>query len=227
MKIESIQVGMPAAYYQGEQSAINKQVVHGAVHVSHDNLAGDKQADLSVHGGRDKAVYVYPREHYSYWQQPIGLFRTPRLKLPANPSGSFGENLTLSGLTEDHVYIGDTFACGDVVLQVSQAREPCWKLAYKFKQKKLVLWVISSGYTGWYMRVLQQGEISAGMALTRVEQGCEDWSVLRCNQLYHAKKLNRDKLQSILACEALSESWRMSFSKRLAYYDQHAASARD
>ena len=138
-----------------------------------------------------------------------------------------GVTLTNAEWYEDNVYIGDTFSCGDVILQVTQAREPCWKLALKFKQKKLVLWVISSGYTGWYMRVLQQGEISAGMPLTRVEQGCTDWSVRHCNQLYHAKKLNRDKLQSVLACAALSESWRVSFTKRLAYYDQHATSAGD
>ena len=225
MKIESIQVGMPAAYCRGEQSAINKQVVHGPVQVSQNNLAGDQQADLTVHGGRDKAVYVYPHEHYTYWRQRVGLFKRPRIKLPENPAGSFGENLTLSGLTEENVYIGDTFTCGDVVMQVTQAREPCWKLAYKFKQKKLVLWVITSGYTGGYLRVLKEGQISAGMPLTRIEQGCQDWSVLQCNQLYHSNRLNRDKLESILACQGLSKSWRRSFSKRLEYVDKHTPSA--
>jgi len=215
MKIESIQVGTPTDYFQNQQSSINKQPVDGPIYVGVDNLAGDKQADLAVHGGRDKAVYVYPKEHYSYWQQSTGLLRTPRLKLPKNPHGSFGENLTLSGLIEDTVYIGDVFACGEVVLQVTQPREPCWKLAFKFKQKKLPMWVITSGRTGWYMRVLQEGTIESGMTITQVEQGCQDWSVLTCNQLYHGRTVNPDKLKLLVDCAALSQSWRNSFERRL------------
>jgi len=215
MKIESIQVGTPTDYFQNQQSSINKQPVDGPIYVGVDNLAGDKQADLAVHGGRDKAVYVYPKEHYSYWQQSTGLLRTPRLKLPKNPHGSFGENLTLSGLIEDMGYIGDVFACGEVVLQVTQPREPCWKLAFKFKQKKLPMWVITSGRTGWYMRVLQEGTIESGMTITQVEQGCQDWSVLTCNQLYHGRTVNPDKLKSLVDCAALSQSWHNSFERRL------------
>lgn len=221
MKIESIQVGAPTAFYQDKQSAINKQVVAGSVYVHYDNLAGDKQADLSVHGGRDKAVYVYPYEHYSHWRQRIGLLRRPRVKLPDNPCGSFGENFTVSGLTENNVYIGDIFQCGDTTLQVTQARVPCWKLAHKFKQKNLPMWVITSGFTGWYMRVLEEGEVHAGMALRRIQAGCEKWTVLQCNQLYHSRRLARDKLVSILGCEGLSDSWRTSFRSRLDYYDKH------
>ena len=215
MKIESIQVGTPTDYFQNQQSSINKQPIDGPIYVGVDNLAGDKQADLAVHGGRDKAVYVYPKEHYSYWQQSTGLLRTPRLKLPKNPHGSFGENLTLSGLIEDTVYIGDVFACGEVVLQVTQPREPCWKLAFKFKQKKLPMWVITSGRTGWYMRVLQEGTIESGMTITQVEQGCQDWSVLTCNQLYHGRTVNPDKLKLLVDCAALSQSWHNSFERRL------------
>jgi MOSC domain-containing protein YiiM len=215
MKIDSIQVATPTDYFREQQSAINKQTVSGPIHVGKNNLSGDKQADLQVHGGRDKAVYVYPHEHYSYWSQATGLFKTSRLKLSENPNGSFGENLTVSGLTEDHAYIGDVFACGDVLLQITQPREPCWKLAFKFKQKKLPQWVITSGRTGWYMRVLQEGEINTDMSFTRIKRGCQDWSVLSCNQLYHNKKLNPEKLKSMLACEGLSESWRNSFQKRL------------
>lgn len=215
MKIESIQVGTPTDYFQNQQSSINKQPVDGPIYVGVDNLAGDKQADLAVHGGHDKAVYVYPKEHYSYWQESTGLLRTPRLKLPKNPHGSFGENLTLSGLIEDMVYIGDVFACGEVVLQVTQPREPCWKLAFKFKQKKLPMWVITSGRTGWYMRVLQEGIIESGMTITQVEQGCQDWSVFTCNQLYHGRTVNPDKLKSLVNCAALSQSWRNSFERRL------------
>lgn len=215
MKITSIQVGTPTNYLHNQKSAINKQPVDGPIYVGVDNLAGDKQADLQVHGGRDKAVYVYPMEHYAYWQQSTGLLRKPRLKLPKNPHGSFGENLTLSGLSEDKVCIGDVFACGEVLLQVTQPREPCWKLAFKFKQKKLPMWVITSGRTGWYMRVLNEGEIEGGMTMTQVEQGCQDWSVLTSNQLYHSKIANPDKLESIIHCAGLSESWRSSFERRL------------
>lgn len=227
MKIESIQIATPRDYFQGQQSAINKQTVFGPIHVGANNLVGDRQADLQVHGGRDKAVYVYPQEHYSYWQQASGLLRTARVKLPENPHGSFGENLTVSGDTEDNVYIGDVFACGEALLQVTQAREPCWKLAYKFKQKKLPMWVISSGRTGWYMRVLKEGVINTSNALTLVEAGCQQWSVMSCNQLYHNKKLNSAKLESVLTCEGLSDSWRRSFEKRLEIALQLQSSRRN
>jgi MOSC domain-containing protein YiiM len=133
----------------------------------------------------------------------------------------------VSGDTEDNVYIGDVFACGEALLQVTQAREPCWKLAYKFKQKKLPMWVISSGRTGWYMRVLKEGVINTSNALTLVEAGCQQWSVMSCNQLYHNKKLNSAKLESVLTCEGLSDSWRRSFEKRLEIALQLQSSRRD
>ena len=217
MKIDSIHVGRPKRFQQETLSAIHKQQVTGFIYLNKENLVGDQQADLSVHGGLDKAVYAYTKQHYAYWQQPIGLLRRPRIRLSNEPQGAFGENLCLTGADENSIFIGDTFQCGEAILQVSQPRQPCWKLGHKFKQKRLPQWVISSGYTGWYLRVLQEGELCAGMPLKKIESGCSLWSVNRCNQLFYARGLRRDDLISILQCDTLSSTWHEDFSKRLAY----------
>ena len=220
MKIESIHVGKPKAFQDEILSAISKQPAQGLIRLNKENLVDDQQADLSVHGGLDKAVYAYPKQHYTYWQQRVGLLRRPRIQLPSEPQGAFGENLCLSGADEHSVLIGDTFQCGEAILQVTQPRQPCWKLGHKFKQKRLPNWVISSGYTGWYLRVLQEGEIAAGMQLEKIESGCSLWSVNRCNQLFYQRGLRRADLISILQCDKLSSTWHDDFSKRLAYLDK-------
>jgi MOSC domain-containing protein YiiM len=171
------------------------------------NLAGDGQADLSVHGGVDKAVYAYPVEHYPPWMAELGLAELPY--------GGFGENLTVSGLLEPEVCIGDVYQAGTVRLQVSQPRGPCWKLARRWGIKDLALRFTQSGRTGFYLRVLQEGLLEAGMTLERVERPAPEWSVLR------AHRLMQDVGADPMAAERLSDeptlaaSWRASFKRRL------------
>tara|TARA_B110000977_G_scaffold120770_2_gene155432 strand:+ start:7944 stop:8609 length:666 start_codon:yes stop_codon:yes gene_type:complete len=220
MKIESIHVGKPKAFQGDILSSIEKSLVQGSIRLNHENLVGDQQSDLTVHGGVDKAVYAYPQQHYAYWQQRVGLFRRQRIALPENPQGALGENLCLSGCDEKNILIGDTFQCGTVILQVTQPRQPCWKLGHKFQQKKLPQWMLMTGYTGWYLRVLEEGEIAAGMSLEKIASGCSQWTVSRCNDLFYARGLRRADLESILQCDTLSKVWHDDFSNRLAYLNK-------
>lgn len=208
MKIESIQVGKPRDIDKNWTTAIYKSTVPGPVYLGEQNLDGDQQADLSVHGGPDKAVNVYPIEHYRYWNQRarLGVFR--RINLPKQINGSFGENFTISGLVESEACIGDIFKIGEALVQISQPRQPCWKLARKFKQPKLPFWVQQTSKSGWYFRVLETGNVSAGNSLKRIDQPFPQWTIVTANQLMYAPNKNKDQLQQISECEALSESWK-------------------
>ena len=215
MRIESIQVGQPAKLASDWTSAIFKSPVQGPVYLSKLNLAGDRQADLKVHGGPDKAVNVYPKEHYRYWSQRVRFLLRKRIRLPRNPNGSFGENFTVSSLTEKDVFIGDTFEIGNAIVQISQPRQPCWKLARKFKQPKLPFWVQESGKTGWYFRVLQEGEVEAGNLIELLDRPCSNWSVEKANHLMHSPQRSLTQVADILECSYLSASWRDSFEKMI------------
>ena len=217
MRIESIQVGQPKSIAKDWTTAIYKTPVNGPLFLSETNLEGDRQADLNVHGGVDKAVNVYPLEHYAYWSQRRYFF-FKRLNLPASVNGSFGENFTVSGLHEDQVFIGDTFAVGEAVVQVSQPRQPCWKLARKFKQPKLPAWVQKTGKTGWYLRVLQTGVVSPKNELTLVERGDSYWTLSRANQIMYAREKSIADIESILDCRQLSASWRKTFQNYMRRY---------
>lgn len=146
-------------------TAIHKQPVQGRVRVNKLGLAGDEQADLTVHGGLDKAVYAYPSEHYAFWaaQRLAALEREEPL-----PPGSMGENLTLQGLLEREVWVGDRLRIGSAVLQVTEPRRPCYKFAAKMGFSRAVKTMVQSGYTGFYLRVIEEGEIAAGDAVTLV-----------------------------------------------------------
>lgn len=213
MHIESIQVGTPAIIAPDWTTAIYKTTVQGRVLLSKSNLDGDKQADLNVHGGSDKAVNVYPVEHYKYWNQRARFILRKRLNLHSYPNGSFGENFTVSGCNEKNVYIGDVFEIGTAIVQISQPRQPCWKLARKLNQPKLPFWVQRTGKTGWYLRVLQEGEVGFSDNIKLVESGCCSWSVERANYLMHSPARTKEDMGSILACTHLSASWRRIFEK--------------
>jgi MOSC domain-containing protein YiiM len=164
--IVSLQVGMPQHFGDensngpsaaGWVTSIFKQSVSGPVWLSKLNLKGDAQSDLTVHGGPDKAVLAYSAEHYPAWRS--------ELRLPEFPLGAFGENLTVAGATEDDTCIGDVHQIGDAIIQVSQPRSPCWKLARKWNLADLPKRVVKSGRSGWYYRVLQEGTVEAGSDL--------------------------------------------------------------
>ncbi len=216
MHILSIQVGKPETVAADWTTAIFKHPVSGPVKLSKLNLAGDRQADLNVHGGIDKAVNVYPFEHYRYWNQRARLFFRKRIQLPQNYHGAFGENFTTRGFTEEQVCIGDTFHIGSAIVQVSQPRQPCWKLARKFNQKKLPFWVQQTGKTGWYFRVIQEGVVEAGNSFQLIEQKYPQWTLAKANELMHRPTRSLAQVENILACELLSASWQKTFTSFLA-----------
>ncbi|MGE5651112.1 MOSC domain-containing protein [Noviherbaspirillum sp. UKPF54] len=144
-------------------TGIHKQPVTGAVRVKPLGLAGDEQADLTVHGGLDKAVYAYPSEHYAFWAaQRLAVFKR---EAPL-PPGSMGENLTLEGILEREVWVGDRLHVGSAVLQVTEPRRPCYKFAAKMGFSHAVKMMVQSGFTGFYLRVIEEGEIAAGDTVT-------------------------------------------------------------
>lgn len=156
MRILSVNVGRPTEFlYRGRavRTAIFKSPVEGRLAIHRLNLVGDEQADLSVHGGPDKAVYAYTRENYTYWEQVLGA---------TLPFGQFGENLTVEGMPETEISIGDIFRMGSAVLQVSQPRTPCFKLGLKMGSPQFLKTFLESGRTGFYLRVLEEGEVGAG-----------------------------------------------------------------
>lgn len=214
--ILSIQVGLPKTMiYANPQdgraeswrSAIYKEAVSGAVWAGHTDLAGDGQADLRVHGGVDKAVYAYPAEHYPLWRDELGL--------PDMAFGAFGENLTVSGLLEAEVCIGDVFQVGEARLQISQPRGPCWKLARRWAIRGLEKSFSVTGRTGFYLRVLQEGYITPGAALERIECPAPQWTVLRAHRLLEGARSDPLAAAALSELPFLSQSCRLDLKKHL------------
>ena len=214
--ILSIQVGLPQtmscpqakdAHAETWRSGIYKKPVSGAVWASRTNLAGDGQADLGVHGGPDKAVYAYPSEHYPLWRAEMGLAEMA--------FGGFGENLTVSGLLEPEVSIGDVYRAGEALLQISQPRGPCWKLARRWGIKGVEKRFSVTGRTGFYLRVLQEGNIEAGNGLELVERPAPEWTVLRVHRLLEDFHSDPEAAAQLSELSELSESCRSSLKKNL------------
>ena len=190
-------------------TGIYKDPVEGRVRVRRTNLDGDRQADLSVHGGPDKAVYVYPSEHYPFWRR--------ELELEDLPWGSFGENLTTEGWWEDEVHVGDRFRIGTAEFAVTQPRMPCFKLAVKFDRDDIVETFLEAGRPGFYLAVLQEGSIAAGDAMERIHEDENGVTVVDIVRLYTDRQgeSDPDLLRRAVAVEALAEGWREHFRKRL------------
>ncbi len=214
-KILSIQVGLPKELENPQaadghpstwRSGIYKLPVTGPVWAGKTDLAGDGQADLNVHGGVDKAVYAYPAEHYPFWQAELGK---------ELPFGVFGENLTVEGLLEEEVCIGDVYAAGEVLLQVTQPRGPCWKLARRLGVSDLVTRYNLSGRTGFYLRVLQEGNLAAGMVLERVSRPAAQWSVLRAHRLREDARSNPQAASALADLPELAARFRGDLLKQL------------
>lgn len=212
----SIQIGMPHTVGQRDATepmdqlwttGFFKHSVVGPVQLRSLNLDGDGQADLKNHGGPEKAVNVYPVEHYPYWQQVLGTAEFP--------FGSLGENFTTEGLLETEVCLGDIFEVGEALVQVSQPRQPCWKLARRWRRKDLALRVQESGRTGWYFRVIREGTIQAGSRLILVERPCPEWTVASANDVMHRRTDDIQAAQSLAMCPALAVRWRETLNKRI------------
>ena len=196
-------------------TGIYKNPVGGRVRVRRTNLDGDRQADLSVHGGPAKAVYVYPSEHYAPW----------RAELPGADLaewGAFGENFTTAGLLEEEVAIGDRFRVGTAEVQVTQPRMPCYKLSIKFGRSDIVKRFLASGRTGFYFTVLQQGEVGAGDAIEIIETSKDSLKVSDITALYTSQKHNVELLCRAIEVAALPDSWKNYFRHQLAKQTGHS-----
>ena len=211
MKVLSVNVGLPREVEwraEAVKTAIFKAPVSGRVAVARLNLAGDRQADLSVHGGPDKAVYAYPSEHYGYWRE--------ELPGSALPWGAFGENLTVEGLVEAEVRVGDVLRIGTAELVVTQPRLPCYKLNARFQRPDMVKRFLRSRRTGFYLAVAKEGHLAAG---DPVELVATDPSAIRVTEivtLYTDKGNSGELLQRALATAALPQAWRDHLRLRLA-----------
>lgn len=174
-----------------------KRPVEGPVLLRRENLAGDGQADLRSHGGPDKAVLAYAVEHYPRWREELGL--------PELGPGGFGENLTVEGQDECSVCLGDVYALGEAVLEVSQPRSPCYKISWRWRRPELLPRVEETGRHGWYLRVLQEGTIEAGQPLTLVRRPYPQWTVRRASDVFRARREDTDAAAELAACPALAE----------------------
>jgi MOSC domain-containing protein YiiM len=191
-------------------SAIAKQPADRPLRLTSLGLAGDEQGDTRVHGGVDKAVHHYPRDHYPAWRADLGDH--PLL----DAHGAFGENISTLGLTESDVAIGDRFRIGTALVEVSQGRQPCFRLNLRFETPGVALRMQDSGRTGWYYRVIEEGVVAPGDSVQLTDRLAPDWSVERIRRVFYVDMLDREALHAIAALTLLPERWRQLAEKRLA-----------
>lgn len=206
-KIISISIGKPKAYqWKGkeEQSGIGKVKVDEAV-LTKESFNGDSVANEKFHGGPDRAVCVYPFEHYDYWEK---LFK----KSFQNPA--FGENISVKGMMEKDVYIGDIFQAGSAIIQITQGRIPCSTLSKYNDTDDLLLKTFETGYTGYFLRVLEEGTINVDEPMVLLERKQNNISVLEANLTMFRRK-DPEKMKQLLAIEELAEEWKIKLEKYL------------
>jgi len=207
--LKSLNTGRPQIVLRdGRQysTAINRRAVEGRVRLTAEGIDGDRVADRNVHGGPDKAICCYPREHYPHFSKLVGV----ELTVPA-----FGENFTTAGLLEGEVCVGDTFRVGSAVVQITQPRQPCFKLANKHRQPQIIGWIYETGFCGFYFRVLQTGEVGSGDAFEpagRIHEGLTITRLLAIRADPHAEPHLWNQLAEL---PALSDSWRKHFARRV------------
>lgn len=216
VQLLSIQVAQPQTYGSDDApdehdrrwtTAFFKTTVSGAAQVTPLGIAGDGQADLRFHGGADKAVLAYSADHFPLWQQ-----EHPHI---AWSGGSFGENLTLAGCTEQSVCLGDIWQLGGVRFEVSQPRQPCWKLSRRWRIADLARQVTHNGRSGWYLRVLEPGELTAGQSCELLHRPHPAWPITRAQQIMYFEKQNLPAAAELAALPALAASWREVFAERV------------
>lgn len=207
MTIESLNIGLPKQerFYGREMlTGICKVPVSGPLLLKRLGFEGDGVGDTKHHGGSDKAVCVYSTDHYPYWQEIVGM------KLPV---AAFGENLSVANLREDDICIGDIFELGTALVQVSQPRQPCKTLAARYGRDDMIRLVVDSGYTGFYLRVLKEGQVEKGSTLILKERDSHRISIAFANHIYHHDNKNCGAIKQVLELPALSESWQRSFQE--------------
>ncbi len=210
MKVISVNVARPRiVMWQGRQisTGIFKQPVDSSVIVRTLNLDGDRQADLSVHGGPTKAVYAYPSEHYEFWRSEL-----PEMNLPW---GMFGENLTVEGMIETSINIGDRFRVGTAELMVTEPRLPCYKLGAKFQRTDIIKRFLASMRTGFYFSVTKEGEVAAGDAIEPISRDANAVTVTDIVRIFVNDKSDFETMRRALEVDALPESWKEVFRKQV------------
>lgn len=218
MNLVSLNCGLPRdVLWHGHNvtTSIYKEPVHERIALRTLNLDGDRQSDLTVHGGKDKAVYCYPVEHYSYWKTVL-----PDRSLPY---GSFGENFSVDGfaqegLAEQAVYVGDRFAVGSAEVVVTQPRLPCYKLGIRFESDDMVKQFLGSRRTGFYLAISREGEVGAGDELTLISHDPDSVSIAEITRLYVAKEFGPEDARQVrraIAAKALPDSWRTWLEDKL------------
>ncbi len=216
--LDALLIGGPKPFRaDGAKSAMDRQPADGAVILRYMGFEGDQVADVSVHGGADKAVHFYPAEHYPYWTA----------KLSGHPllsaAGAFGENLSASGLTEDKVKIGDRFTIGSAVLEVAQGRQPCWKIDHRFGTHGLSGEIIRTGRCGLYFRVIEEGKVTAGDVITQIYAAQHNWTVARTFRILIGGGFKQEgaveALKELASLPALAEVWRIRAEKLLGALD--------
>src|SRR5437660_6091656 len=212
LQVLAVNVGLPrAVVWKGRTvvTGIFKEPVAGRVAIKRLNLEGDRQADLTVHGGPEKAIYAYPAEYYAFWRVQF-----PEMDLFW---GMFGENLTITGLLDETVHIGDRFQVGSAHLMVTQPRLPCYKLGLKFGRDDILKRFLQSRLTGFYFAVLKEGEVAAGDPIRLLQRDEHQVKVADITRLYRQHKHNLDLLRRVVTAKALPVSWRDYFLERLTH----------
>lgn len=189
------------------ETGIFKSRTDAAVYLTETGLVGDEVGDKVKHGGPEKALFAYPVSHYEYWRNDEGIKEMG--------AGSFGENLVLGNSDESSVCIGDTYQFGETVIQISQPRRPCWRPARRFRIMDLALRIQNSGRTGWYFRVLQEGNVQGGEELKLIDRPEPTWTIKACNDVMYVHKKDLDLAASLASSPHLAESWKSTLEKRL------------
>ncbi len=204
MTVDALLTGMPVPFRDGDYSAIAKQPVSGAVRIGWLGLAGDSVADPLHHGGWDKAIHLYPQDHYGWWRE-----RKPGHPLLEKP-GAFGENIASRGMTEEEVCLGDRFSLGSAVVEVSHGRQPCWKLDHRFGARDVMATIVKTARCGIYFRVLREGEAEAGAMMELLERPLPQWSIARLFRLLigGGHKDEPDAVRALADMPVLAEAWR-------------------
>lgn len=207
--VESLLVGSIQPLTDTEASAIAKQPVTDSRHVTFLGIEGDHQADLSVHGGPDKAIHHYPHDHYAFWQA------SPDASPILTAAGAFGENISTTGLTETLACIGDRYRLGTALVEIAQGRQPCWKQAHRLGDTRAVATMVKAGRCGWYYRVIEEGQVKAGDMLALLDRPHVQWAVARVIDLLVAGsgKHNVAAVRALSAVDVLATGWRRRAAK--------------
>ena len=206
--LEAICTGKAVPFNGVEKSAFAKHPTEGLLTINRDGFEVDEQADRKVHGGPEMAVHLYPLDHHDFWHG--ALMGHELLDQP----GAFGSNLAVREIDETRVCIGDRFRLGTALLEISQPRQPCWKIEHRFQRKGMVAMILETGKCGWYFRVLEEGAAQAGDALERIESGHEGWSVERTFITLFSPDSAKDDLAQLAALDRLSPGHRARATKR-------------